>query len=169
MAWAHARRRSAGWWSGLLALGLAVATAAPTSAQPRPRTAAPPSATTELLQAERELLAAMTTRNAAALDRLLAPQFALVSAYSSGEVIPRADWIAGLMDRRGTDAGTLSAPEVRVHAPGVATVVVRVTWTAAEAGPTPQREEYLVTDTWVRRGRAWTLAARHSSARRAAP
>lgn len=164
------RRRGAGWRRVVATVAIAASLAGPVAAQPRtsPRPAAA-SPTAELVQAERDLLAAMTSRNAAALDRLLAPQFALVSAFSEGEVIPRADWIAGLLDRRGTDAGTVTSPEVRVHAPGVATVVARIAWSTADGGPTPQREEYLVTDTWVRRGRIWMLAARHSSVRRSVP
>lgn len=110
----------------------------------------------------------MVARNRAQLEALLAPQFALVSALSAGEVIPRADWIAGLLERQGTDDGRLDAPEVRVHAPDVATVVARISWTPAEAAASA-REDYIVTDTWIRRGRAWQLAARHSSARRAGP
>ena len=158
---------AAGW------LGLAAAL--PAQGRPAPASTAAKTASAsagvvaEVVRAERQLLEAMTTRNTAQLDRLLAPHFALVSAFSSGEVIPRADWIAGLLERRSADNGTIDAPDVRLHAPGVATVVARIAWTTADAGPTPQREEYLVTDTWVRRGRTWQLAARHSSARRAIP
>ncbi len=122
----------------------------------------------EVVRAEEQLLLAMVARDRSRLEALLAPQFALVSALSAGEVIPRADWIAGLLERRGTDDGRLETPEVRLHAPDVATVVARITWTPAESGGAA-REDYVVTDTWVRRGRTWQLAARHSSARRPAP
>lgn len=123
----------------------------------------------EIVRAEQALLTAMVARDRGTLERLLAPQFVLVSALSSGEVIPRAEWIGGLLDRSGTDDGRLADPEVRVHAPGVATVVARIDWTPAGTGATSPREQYVVTDTWVRRGRTWQLAARHSSARRPAP
>lgn len=162
-------RRGAGWGIGLGALLALTSLPVGLGAQPAPRVAPARTATAAVLQAERELLTAMTRRDARGLDRLLAPDFALVSALSTGEVIPRADWIAGLLERRSADSGSLTSPEVRMHAPGVATVVARVTWTSADGGPTPQREEYLVTDTWVRRGRTWVLAARHSSTRRSAP
>jgi len=119
----------------------------------------------EIAAAEQQVLAAMLTRDKARLEQLLAPQFALVSALSSGEVIDKADWIAGLLERRVPDDGRLEPPQVRLHAPGVATAVVRVVWGPTGGAP----ESFVVTDTWVRRGRTWQLAARHSSARRSAP
>lgn len=137
-------------------------TAAPV---PRQASARPTGPVAEVAAAEQQLLAAMLARDASRLEQLLAPQFALVSALSSGEVIDKSDWIAGLLERRVPDDGRLEPPQVRLHAPGVATAVVRVMW-----GPTGgASESFVVTDTWVRRGRTWQLAARHSSARRSAP
>jgi hypothetical protein len=72
-----------------------------------------------------------------------------------------------LLDRRSTDRGELGAIEVRVHAPTVATVVARVRWTVRDGATLVEQSTYDVTDTWVRRGARWQLAARHSSAPRA--
>jgi hypothetical protein len=127
------------------------------------RSAPKPSAEAQAVLAnERGLLAAMASRDAAALDRLLAPQFLLVSA-AEGERIPRGAWVAGLLDRRSTDAGVLDSVETRVHAPGVVTVVARVRWTVREGATLVEQSTYDITDTWVRRGQRWQLAARHSS------
>lgn len=127
------------------------------------RPAARPSAEVQaILSAERAVLSAMSSRDGAALERLLAPQFLLVSAVD-GERIPRAAWMAGLLDRRSTDAAALDSAEVRVHAPGTATVVARVRWTVRDGATLVEQSTYDVTDTWVRRGTRWQLAARHAS------
>lgn len=124
----------------------------------------------EIRRAEEALLAAMARRDSLALERTLSPRFAMVSALSGGETTGRAAWLRGVLDRRSEDAGRVDGVEVSVHAPAVATAVVRVTWVVRDpGGPTPQKEEYLLTDTWVKRGRGWQLAARHSAARRPPP
>lgn len=124
----------------------------------------------DIRRAEEALLTAMARRDSAALDRALAPKFAMVSALSAGESTDRAAWLRGVLDRRSTDAGRVDGLAVSVHAPTVATAVVRLTWIVRDpGGPTPQKEEYVLTDTWVRRGRGWQLAARHSAARRPPP
>jgi hypothetical protein len=123
----------------------------------------------EVVRAERQLLDAMTARDSARMSGLLAPQFGLVSAASNGEIIPRAEWIRGVLDRRSNDRGEVLAPTVRLHAPTVATVVATVTWRVQDPGAAPVTERYVITDTWVRRGRSWQLAARHSSQRVSGP
>jgi hypothetical protein len=154
--------------------GVASAQDRPAATAGAPTTAASPAGTAtkptgvadELVRAERTLLTAITARDSAALERLLAPTFMLVSAYSQGEVTARRDWVHGVLDRHSADAAELSAPVVTLHTAGTATVVSRVLWTVKDPGPTPEHEDYLVTDTWVKRGARWQLAARHSSTRR---
>ncbi len=130
------------------------------------RAQAVPAGAAAVLKAEDALLAAMANRDSAALDKLLAPRFSVASAYSTGEVMPRAMWLSGLLDRRSQDAGRIESPTVTLHTPDVATVTARITWIVKDPGPTPEREEYLVTDTWLRRNGRWQIAARHSSLRR---
>ncbi|MDX2184239.1 MAG: nuclear transport factor 2 family protein [Gemmatimonadaceae bacterium] len=143
-----------------LALGTPSARAQSTAA--RSAGARGPAEVQAVLSAEQALLQAMSARDRAALERLLAPQFLLVSA-AEGERIPRSAWVAGLLDRRSVDAGVLESAEGRVHAPGVVTLVARVRWTVRDGATLVEQSTYDITDTWVRRGARWQLAARHSS------
>ena len=105
--------------------------------------------------------AALIDRDQAALEDLLAPEFQLVGVRSTGAApIARADWLA--------TAGTITFHAFTTETTSVqlfgdtALATVEGSWDIVFAGR-PIRENFYVTDVWVRRDGRWRVVRRHSS------
>jgi ketosteroid isomerase-like protein len=114
----------------------------------------------EILAAERVLCAAFEAEDAAALERGLSADFTLVD--SRGTVTTRADEVAALRTgavRYGVfrNEGT----KVRLH--GDAAIATGITRVAGAQGDAAFAASFRFTDTWVRQGGRWLLAASHAS------
>jgi len=111
----------------------------------------------ELAALEDELADAVRTRDRAAAERLLDPDFTLTSALGTGLLIPRDGWLEGLAAIE-TSALAVRDRQARVFA-DTAVVVFRMDW-----GATLEADDlsgpYLVTDVWQRAERDWRLAWR---------
>lgn len=116
--------------------------------------------TQELMRIEQEWAAALTRNDAAALDRILAPDYVLTSAES--ETVPRAQMLADM--RSGVmrfTAATAEDLQVRVYGQ-TAVVTGRGTFSGQLRGaPFSATERF--TDVFVRRNGRWQAVSTHGS------
>ena len=110
--------------------------------------------------------AALIARDQATLADLLAPEFQLVGIRSTGvTAVPRAQWLA--------NAGSITIHDFTTQTTSVqvfgdtALATVEGRWDIAFGGH-PIKENFYVTDVWIRRGGAWRVVRRHSSPYQAA-
>ena len=107
---------------------------------------------------------AIRTRDSTALDRLVAPDFALEAADSSAPSLPRAVWMANTMQRLRFD--TLQASPAVVTVRGdTAVATLGVLSVGQFMTAPPFRDSAGVTDTWVRSAGAWRVQKRRVAAK----
>jgi ketosteroid isomerase-like protein len=134
---------------------------------PRPSMAAEPKApdpaeAAELGRLENEWIRAVRERDFAALERLLAPDFAFTVAVA-GKPLTTIDRGAYVTRAKGYAIRESRFDEVVVRLHGeVAVVTCRYVQKAALHGR-DRSAEFVLTDTWVRRGATWVAVARTSS------
>lgn len=129
-------------------LAAALAASAPARAQDAER---------EVRAASAALSEAIRGRDAAALDRLLAPDFTL--AFGDGaDPLPAGPWRANLMAMR-IDRYEERIADLRVHG-AIAVATVEGAWDVVLNGRR-LAERFLVRDFWVRRDGRWQLFRRH--------
>jgi len=105
--------------------------------------------------AEEALVAALKAKDAAALDRLVAPDFEQRSQVAPGEPVPREEWIRKAPGEVATSAGVR---DMAVHDYGDVQVVSFV-WMRE-----PPAASAFVVDVWQRKpggGDAWQLSTRY--------
>lgn len=116
--------------------------------------------TREILRVEAELCRAFETGNAAYLRKALDPGFTLVS--STGVVTGFAENVAEVESREPAyEVFRNHDQAVRLH--GDAAIVTGITTVKGRAGGEPFAADFRFTDTWLRRGDSWVLAASHAS------
>ena len=105
--------------------------------------------------------AALIAKDLPALADLLAPKFQLVGIRSTGvTAVPRAQWLA--------NAGSITFHDFTTETTAVqvfgdtALATVEGRWDIVFGGH-PIKENFYVTDIWVRRDGAWRVVRRHSS------
>ena len=144
----------------------------PVPASPPPATiealpvnaAAVPSAE-EFQRRETAWAQALANKDAAALERLLAPEFFITGVGSTVEdpVGGRAEWLQSVAKYPWP---VHAVADVRVAAVGD-TAVVKCVWSgiypANSLTPEGGVLQLLITDVWVRRGDDWVVLARHTS------
>jgi ketosteroid isomerase-like protein len=113
----------------------------------------------DIRAAEARFTEATRSKDAAALDAILAPEFELVGGEAeAGSGVPRAAWLANLGRMTLTEYQT-DVTDVRVNG-GIAVATVRGNWTV-RIGERGGREAFLLRDVWVRRGPGWQLVRRY--------
>jgi putative salt-induced outer membrane protein YdiY/ketosteroid isomerase-like protein len=118
---------------------------------------AAPDRAAEVRAAERALADAMHARDAAALERLLAPGYRLRSSPD----IDRATWIRNALTLCWGDRSDFTDVEVRAYDDtAVASFVLTFYVNPTTCMPATLRS--LITDLWVREADGWRLAVRHS-------
>jgi ketosteroid isomerase-like protein len=111
---------------------------------------------------ENEWIRAVRERDFAALERLLAPDFAFTVAVA-GKPLSTIDRDAYVARARGYTVRESRFDEIVVRLHGdVAVVTARYVQKAALHGR-DRSAEFVLTDTWVRRGATWVAVARTSS------
>jgi uncharacterized protein (TIGR02246 family) len=105
--------------------------------------------------------AALIAKDQAALGKLLAPEFQLVGVRSTGVAdVHRAEWLAS--------AGSITFHDFKTETTSVqlfgdtALATVEGHWDIV-FGSHPIKENFYVTDVWVRRDGRWRVVRRHSS------
>jgi hypothetical protein len=123
--------------------------------------AAPQALEQELTRLSDDWMRAVWDKNDAALNRLVADDFVLLSQGGSSKVLRRPDW---LRDVRLAGSGECSYSNVRVQSIGSDTAVV-----AAELACKGDfhgiglEAKSLISDVWVKRDGAWKVVARIAS------
>ncbi|HEX8570211.1 MAG TPA: nuclear transport factor 2 family protein [Caulobacteraceae bacterium] len=117
----------------------------------------PGAARAEIEAAEAAWSQALIAKDAAALERLLAPEFRLEGAHSA-EATPRDRWLANLgrMDIR---SYVTRVTAVRVDG-DTAVADVSGDWSIARGGQT-LTDAFVLQDTWVKRDGQWRVARRY--------
>jgi Domain of unknown function (DUF4440) len=111
----------------------------------------------ELEALEDELADAVRTRDRAAAERLLDPDFTLTSGLGTGLLVPRDGWLEGLA---AIETSALAVRDRQAHVfEDTAVVVFRMDWSATLEGDNLSGP-YLVTDVWHRAEGDWRLAWR---------
>jgi len=114
----------------------------------------------EILRVEAELCRAFETGDADTLRKALDPRFTLVS--STGVVTGFAENVAEVEQREPSyEIFRNHGQDVRLH--GDAAVVTGITTVKGRAGGEPFAADFRFTDTWIRRGDSWVLAASQAS------
>jgi putative salt-induced outer membrane protein YdiY len=118
--------------------------------------AQPPEA--ELRAAEEQLAAALTSKDAAAFERLLAPDFVLRAAPD----VTRAAWITNALGLCWGPKYEISDFSVRTASSDSALVTLILTTFEDPVTCAPAIVRSLLTDVWLRTPDGWRLALRHS-------
>ena len=107
-----------------------------------------------------EWMHAITTRDRAALEAFLAPEFRLTSVRSD-QWIGRDEWLELSMNDVEMESFTVEAMEVAMLGE-TAVVWARVSQQARVRGD-DWSDRFMLTDVWVRRQDRWQVVARHAS------
>jgi ketosteroid isomerase-like protein len=106
-------------------------------------------------------MAAWLRRDRAALEQILAPDFALIVSARPTQPMPRQQWLeAALGSYRGTsfDYETMS---IRIL--GDVAIVASVALQQAAIDGADRSGRFFLTDVWRRSAKSWQVVARHSS------
>ena len=114
-----------------------------------------------ILAVEAELCRAFEAGYTAALRRHLTPDFTLVDSRGRGAGL--AENLAKL-ERGQPDYEVFRNHGQRIRLHGDAAIVTGITSIRGTAAGSPFAAEFRFTDTWVRSGNGWALAASHASA-----
>ncbi len=107
-----------------------------------------------------EWMNAITTRDRAALEAFLAPEFRLTSVRSD-RWIGRDEWLELSMNAVEMESFTVEAMEVAML--GETAVVWARVNQRARVGSDDWSDRFMLTDVWVRRQDRWQVVARHAS------
>lgn len=111
----------------------------------------------ELLDLERRWMDAFRRNDADELERLLAPEYALVSRMG---VMARDEWLAVARDY---DIEDFRFEESDVHVYGHVALVRSRYWQQANLRGQSLTGTFLLTDVWVRDDEGWKVVSRHST------
>lgn len=118
----------------------------------------------EVRAAEREWSAAIDRRDAAAMQRFLAPNYFLAVAVQGRplQIMPREAWLANLALY---DIRTYRIDDMRVNVYGNAAIVTMLFTQDAVVGPERRERsaQFFLTDVWIRHSDGWRVTERHSS------
>ena len=114
----------------------------------------------ELIGLQNAWMDAWRRRDRDALERIIAPEFALTSARSD-RLMPREVWLETAMTR--ASAHSFEYDDFRVDVFGDAAVVRSRMSQEATVDGQPWDGTFMLTDVWIRRDGRWQVVARHSS------
>ena len=122
--------------------------------------AADDTAAQDILRVEAELLHAWETGDAATLRRDLDPAFTLVD--SKGNITDFAANVAEV-EKRDPAYTVFRNRDQAVRVYGDSAIVIGITRVEGSSGGSTFAAEFRFTDTWVKRGGRWRLAASHAT------
>jgi ketosteroid isomerase-like protein len=115
----------------------------------------------EFVTLEQQWMAAVVSRDKAALDRMMGDEFTLTSAYSTGELTSKEQFIKNVTQSVKGQEFTYHDSHATVYG-DVAILKTRVK--SRYTFDTDDRSgDYLITDVWVKRDGRWQVVSRHSS------
>lgn len=135
-----------------------------TSMQSTQQTASAVKAAEEVRIAEQEWNAAIDRRDAAAMQRFLAPTYFLAVGIQGRplQVVPKEAWLGNLALY---DIRSYSIDDMRVNVYGNVAIVTLLYTQDAIVGPERRDRsgQFFITDVWVKHADGWRVAERHSS------
>jgi len=118
----------------------------------------------QVRQMERDWNDAIDRRDAAAMERFLAPTYFLGVGVQGQplHVVPREAWLRNLAEY---DIQSYSIDDMKVNVYGNVAIVTMLFTQKAVVGPNRQDRsaQFFITDVWVRHPDGWRVAERHSS------
>jgi ketosteroid isomerase-like protein len=115
----------------------------------------------ELINAEHEWMTAVAKHDEAALRRIVADDFTMTSAFSTGELENKDSFIKNAT--QGVKGMSFEYHDTQVHMyedTGIVKTRVKISYTY---NGQDRSGDYMVTDVWVKRDGRWQVATRHSS------
>ncbi|CAN5432917.1 hypothetical protein BH10ACI1_BH10ACI1_20130 [soil metagenome] len=115
----------------------------------------------ELVKLSNDWMRAWQEDNRIILEEILADDFTLTSALSTGELVSRQMWL----DLAGTQikGKYFNFDEIKVRVYGNAAVVNSIFIQEATAFGKDWSGKFLLTDVWIKKNDRWQVVARHSS------
>lgn len=121
-------------------------------------------ATDEIIAAEKTWNETIKTRDVAAMEHFLAPTYFLAIAIKGQpiRVVPRAVWLQNLPNYK---VESYSIDDIKVNVYGKTAVAMMMYTQKAAVGKDGQDRsaQFVITDIWIKTGKGWRVAERHSS------
>jgi ketosteroid isomerase-like protein len=114
----------------------------------------------QFINLEQDWMKAVARRDEDALKRFMADEFTLTSAYSSGDLVTRDQFIKNVQSVNQKEI-TFHDAKVKIYA-DIAVLKARITDNYSMNGQ-DRSGDYLITDVWVKRDGQWQVVTRHSS------
>ncbi len=118
-------------------------------------------AAADIIQYEKRWTEALQDKNTVALDRMLARDFRLVFVEPGSPAVSREEYIANTQ-RMTFDSLETGNINLRYAGRNVVTARMPMTFTNLRFDDNPIGDEYILTDTWVKRGPRWEPVQRIS-------
>ena len=115
----------------------------------------------EISRREDEWMAAWLRRDMQAAAGILADEFTLTSSLSTGELMTKAQWLAGATTTHECKSFHFDRIDVRVY--GDAALANVWYHQQATVRGNDWSGDFLMSDLWVRRSGRWQVVARHAS------
>jgi len=122
--------------------------------------AKPPAELQQFVTLEEDWMKAVAQKDQATLKRLMADEFTLTSAYSTGNVITRDDFLKNIQSVKQNELSFYNA-SLSIYG-DVAVLKARIKDNYTMNGE-DRSGDYLITDVWVKRDGRWQVVTRHSS------
>ncbi|MGH9824668.1 MAG: DUF4440 domain-containing protein [Blastocatellia bacterium] len=123
-------------------------------------TTAPSSPDQEFLKLEQDWMGAVGKHDQDSLRKLTADEFTLTSAYSTGDLSNKADFLKNAAEVNGLE---FTYHDFAVHTYGDLAVVKTRLKSSYTAGGQERGGDFLITDVWVKKEGQWQMMTRHSS------
>src|SRR5215469_553281 len=120
----------------------------------------PPAELQQFVTLEEDWMKAVAQKDQEALKRLMADEFTLTSAYSTGDVITRDEFLKNIQSVKQNELSFYNA-SVSIYG-DVAVLKARIKDNYTINGE-DRSGDYLITDVWVKRDGHWQVVTRHSS------
>lgn len=128
------------------------------------QTAVKNKAADEIVAMEKSWNATIMTRNVAAMEGFLAPGYFLAIGVKGQplRVVPRAVWLQNLPNYK---VESYNIDDIRVNVYGKTAVAMMMYTQKAAVGKEGQDRsaQFVLTDIWIKTGKGWRVAERHSS------
>jgi len=131
-----------------------------TAEKPGAAPAKPPAELQQFLTLEEDWMKAVARKDKDALNRFMADEFTLTSAYSTGDIITRDEFLKNIQAVKQNELSFYNAT-VGIYG-DVAILKARIKDSYTMNGE-DRSGDYLITDVWVKREGRWQIVTRHSS------
>jgi ketosteroid isomerase-like protein len=122
--------------------------------------AKPPAELQQFVTLEEDWMKAVARKDVDALNRFMADEFTLTSAYSTGNVITKEEFIKNIQSVKQNELSFYNAT-LGIYG-DVAILKARIKDNYTMNGE-DRSGDYLITDVWVKRDGRWQIVTRHSS------